>query len=567
MTAIGLVAAAVGGSAGALQIPQSMLARFGAQQLDPLPPPGFEWADAQKTQGAVVPTLATKIPLAPSVLEKAKVQIPMAWAHFTHQIAENAPEAVDVFASIGHGLGQTGVEYSKLTAAIAIANWKTLSKRIQENGPGAVDVFVSIGNGVGAASIDYSKLAAAMLVANSKLVASKAVKLRRWPKVSMLKREGKAVIARRAEIARAMAMSPKAAALKREGEVVIARRAETAAALKRKWLVVSLKRATRGLRESAAVVMVAAAWTALAQTVRKNAPSALNVFGSIGVGVAAASVDYTKLAVAVAVTFYQSLIAEATSLLGVSKAAALKREGKAVIARREETAAALALSHKLSFELIAKRMAKDEERAGKGLGRSLCAARYLCEAAVARWVHGWVALVQLVKANGPDAVDVFASIRRGVGAASLDYARLAAAHYEAAAKKAATLLGVSKVAALKREGEAVIVRRAQIAAALIAMDSADSPKVAALKAEGEAVIAKRAEIAAALAGMGSTKAMELKAEGEAVIAKRAEIAAALERMLSVAALAPAPAAVDLDEAAPLAAAAAPPKGFEWGVTF
>ena len=106
----------------------------------------------------------TKIPLAPSVLEKAKVQIPMAWAHFTHQIAENAPEAVDIRFHWPWPADWRG--YSKLTAAIAIANWKTLSAHPGERPRGRRRLRIDWQRRWRSFR-DYSKLAAAMLVANS----------------------------------------------------------------------------------------------------------------------------------------------------------------------------------------------------------------------------------------------------------------------------------------------------------------------------------------------------------------------------------------------------------------
>ena len=73
---------------------------------------------------------------------------------------------------------------------------------------------------------------------------------------------------------------------------------------------------------------------------KSNAPEAGAVFVDIGRGVGVAAKDYCKGAAAMAVATYKFAAVE-TAILQGSKAAALKKEGVAAIARREEMQASL----------------------------------------------------------------------------------------------------------------------------------------------------------------------------------------------------------------------------------
>jgi len=76
------------------------------------------------------------------------------------------------------------------------------------------------------------------------------------------------------------------------------------------------------------------------QRLKSNAPEAGAVFVDIGRGVGVAAKDYCKGAAAMAVATYKFAAVE-TAILQGSKAAALKKEGVAAIARREEMQASL----------------------------------------------------------------------------------------------------------------------------------------------------------------------------------------------------------------------------------
>jgi len=107
----------------------------------------------------------------------------------------------------------------------------------------------------------------------------------------------------------------------------------------------------------------------------------------------------------------------------------------------------------------------------------------------------------------------------------------------------------SRIASLKSEGEAIVARRAAIAAATPSEPAAAAPaptanltRIASLKNEGEAVVARRAAIVAATpaepaAAPAPTASPDrialLRSQGERVVARRAAVAAAPPSMFTI----------------------------------
>ena len=489
---LSIIAAAVGSSAGALALKRTVQAP---------PPDGFVWSDGSM-KGFVMPT-STNIPLpVPSAGKPGKLL-----GAATQRVKANAPAAAAVFTSIGRGVGVASVDYSKIAAAFLIAYSSAFSERVKANAPAAVEVFTSIGLGVGVASVEYSKIAAAFMIAYYSAFSER------------VKANAPAAVEVFTSIGRGVGV------------------------------------ASVDYSKIAAAFMIAYS-SAFSQRVKANAPAAADVFTSIGHGVAAASVDYAKVVAAVAVTYYKVAVDKADTLRRWPKYAALKREGAAVIARRAEVATVLALSSKLSYELIA---ARTERAAAEGdkvaaVKRAVVTYSKLTTAFVIAY---YSAFTERVQANAPATVDVFTAIGRGVGAASIDYSNIAAA--QARATYLAVSQRVKLVAAMVTKMVASLSQAMADVAALKqtgvgAAVSADAGVLAALKAEGEVTVAKRAEMAAALDA--KLKLLALKAEGEAVVARRASMQVALEERMGQK---PSPAPK------PTAVAATPPLGFVWGL--
>ena len=169
-------------------------------------------------------------------------------------LAPNTAEATAVFTSIGRGVGVAAQEYVSIAAVAAVEYSHMAAERVKENAPDATAVFVDIGRGVGVAAQEYVSIAAGAVqafvsyvnasaprrpAANQLDASAGANQVDLEVKVAMLKVEGEAVIAKRAELAAALraelaaslAKAEKIATLKAEGEAVIARRAELGAAL------------------------------------------------------------------------------------------------------------------------------------------------------------------------------------------------------------------------------------------------------------------------------------------------------------------------------------------------
>jgi hypothetical protein len=493
-----LIALATLASASALSLPP-LLPRRLSGSLEPPPPAGFQWSsvDARLT-GMIVPV---KIPVAvPTALKQCAPSL-------SQRVAQHAPDACGVFTAIGRGVGIATKEYANIAAAATAAYWALAAARIKAHGPDAIAVFTAIGRGVGAASSEYSKVAA---------------------------------------------------------------------------------------------LAAATYWALTAARIKAHGPDAIAVFTAIGRGVGAASSDYAQLIAANAAAYLEQAAGVAVQLRRLRKVAALKREGQAAVERREAVAAALALSSKLSFHLIAKR---SEATAARGTLRAKLVVLASALAAFRSTVS------QRIQQNAPDAIAVFTAIGRGVGAASSDYAQLiaanAAAYLEQAAGVAVQLRRLRKVAALKREGQAAVERREAVAAALAkarlglasvavvarreAVSAALSDALVKVRPEGAksieapvaataeptagsapaartagpllaecaAIVARRAEVTDAFEA--KWKIVILKREGEAAVAKREEMAAALKQAMPVKLQPPA--------APNPSAAMLPPDGFVWGEEF